>query len=212
MKSAVSKVYIGGDFFVLAPNSTDGKLPRSIGPNEPCPCASGKKFKKCCGGGSEPPKTGTRLTETLDRILKPRVAPAKPGRPKGTPNYQWTPEMDKVLTELWKKFRTASGGLFAKVENVMAKRLMELCPHESKPRKDSLRRAVRRRMTFLGLSTGKPPKEAKPNPAEPAKKAPKGVRSGAWTPGEISALLGMLGGDLIQEAIVERTRGVARAR
>jgi hypothetical protein len=61
-------------------------------------------------------------------------------------------------------------------------------------------------MAFLGLSTGKPRKEAKPNPAEPAKKMPKGVRSGAWKPGEISALLGTLGGDLIKETIVERTR------
>ena len=23
---------------------------RKIGPNEPCPCGSGKKFKKCCRG------------------------------------------------------------------------------------------------------------------------------------------------------------------
>ena len=180
---------------------TQGKF--KIGRNEPCPCGSGKKFKKCCG--NEPPKP--RLAETLDRTLEPRVAPGNPGRPKGAGNYEWTPEMDKVLTELWTKFRTASGGLFAKVENVMAKRLMELFPHESNPRKDSLRRAVRRRMAFLGLSGGNPPrKKAEPNPAERAKKAPEEVRSGAWTPGEISALLGTLGGDLIKETIVERTR------
>ncbi|HUT43583.1 MAG TPA: SEC-C metal-binding domain-containing protein [Desulfobacterales bacterium] len=24
-------------------------LPKKIGPNEVCPCGSGKKFKKCCG-------------------------------------------------------------------------------------------------------------------------------------------------------------------
>ena len=60
-------------------------------------------------------------------------------------------------------------------------------------------------MAFLGLSTGKPREEAKLNPAEPAKKAPKGVRSGAWNPDEISALLGTLGGDLIEETLVERT-------
>lgn len=36
-------------------------LPRSepvrstkVGRNDPCPCGSGKKFKKCCGSGSEP--------------------------------------------------------------------------------------------------------------------------------------------------------------
>jgi len=25
------------------------QLPSKIGRNEPCPCGSGKKFKKCCG-------------------------------------------------------------------------------------------------------------------------------------------------------------------
>ena len=60
-------------------------------------------------------------------------------------------------------------------------------------------------MAFLGLSTGNPRKKAEPNPAERAKKAPKEVRSGAWTPVEISALLGTLGGDLINETIVKRT-------
>lgn len=25
--------------------------PRKVGPNDPCPCGSGKKYKKCCGGG-----------------------------------------------------------------------------------------------------------------------------------------------------------------
>ena len=29
-------------------NNTQSK-PRKIGPNEPCPCGSGKKYKKCCG-------------------------------------------------------------------------------------------------------------------------------------------------------------------
>src|SRR2546425_11569499 len=24
---------------------------QKVGQNEPCPCGSGKKFKKCCGGG-----------------------------------------------------------------------------------------------------------------------------------------------------------------
>jgi preprotein translocase subunit SecA len=25
------------------------KAPKKIGPNDPCPCGSGKKYKKCCG-------------------------------------------------------------------------------------------------------------------------------------------------------------------
>ena len=189
-----------GEIFV-APNLT----PTKIGRNESCRCGSGKKYKHCCRDTG-----GCRLTETLDQILEPRVAPGKPGRTKGAPNYQWTPEIDKVLIELCTTYQRVSdlpGGWFAKVKNVMADRLIKLCPHESKPRKDSLRRAVRRRMAYLGLSGGNPPrKKAEPNPAERAKKAPEEVRSGAWTPGEISALLGTLGGDLIQETIVERAR------
>jgi len=81
---------------VLEPSSTTkhGKLPRQIG----------------CGTG-EPPKkaTGSRLAETLDRTLEPRVAPGKPGRPKDAPNYQWTPEMDKVLIELWTRYQQMGG-------------------------------------------------------------------------------------------------------
>jgi len=31
------------------PSGGNGGHPRSIGPNQPCPCGSGKKYKKCCG-------------------------------------------------------------------------------------------------------------------------------------------------------------------
>jgi hypothetical protein len=197
---------------MLAPNTTtttDGKLPKqTIGRNELCPCGSGKKFKKCCGAG-EPPKkaTGGRLAETLDRILEPRLAPGKQGRTKGAGNYDWTPEMDNQLLEFWRtrdnQGDAAPGGWLAKAKNVMAKRLMEACPRESTPRKDSLRRAVERHMASLGLS-GNHRKREEPDPAECTKVA-KEVSSGAWTPGEISALLATLGGDLIHETLVERT-------
>ena len=190
--------------------ATDAKLPRQrIGRNEPCPCESGKKFKKCCGADEPPEKaTGGRLAETLDQLLEPRVAPGKPGRPAGTGNYEWTPEMDQALRELLGRYDrdTAPGGWLAKAKNIMAKRLMESSPRESAPRKDSLRRAVERHMVVLGLSTGNPRKKAEPNPAECTKKAPKEKpSSGAWTPHEICALLGTIGGDLMNETLVERT-------
>ena len=195
----------------------DGKLPRRIGPNKPCPCGSGKNFKKCCVAG-EPPKKATsgRLAETLDRTLEPRLAPGKRGRTKGAGNYDWTPEMDNQLLEFWRTRDelgdAAPGGWLAKAKNVMAKRLMELCPRESTPRKDSLRRAVERHMVVLGLSTGNPRKKAEPNPAECTKKAPKEKpSSGAWTPHEICALLGTIGGDLMNETLVERTHHSPKA-
>src|SRR5262249_48855499 len=94
-------------------------------------------------------------------------------------------------------------------KSVMAQRLMKLCPRESKPRNDSLRRAVERRMAFLRLSTGEPRKKGEPNPPERA--APNEVASGAWTAAEITALLGTLGGDLIDETLVERTHHSVQA-
>ena len=187
----------------MAPNLTPIKIAR-IGRNESCPCGSGKKYKHCCaltGGG--------RLAETLDQILEPRVAPGKPGRPAGAGNYQWAPEMDKALRELLARYDRGGtappGGRLAFSKQVMARRLIELCPRESAPRVDSLRRAVERHLVCLGLSTGNPRKKAEPNPAECTKKEPKEVCSGAWTPREISALLGTIGGDLINETLVERT-------
>lgn len=38
---------------VIWPSSSGAPLPRhvaKIGRNDPCPCGSGKKFKRCCGG------------------------------------------------------------------------------------------------------------------------------------------------------------------
>jgi hypothetical protein len=32
-----------------APSSAPHRAPRKVGRNEPCPCGSGRKFKKCCG-------------------------------------------------------------------------------------------------------------------------------------------------------------------
>jgi len=37
----------------------DSLFQQSVGRNDPCPCGSGKKFKKCCLG-----KTGPRRTES----------------------------------------------------------------------------------------------------------------------------------------------------
>jgi hypothetical protein len=189
----------------VAPNFTPTKIRR----NEPCPCGSGKKYKQCCGANGS-----GRLTDTLDQILEPRVAPGKPGRPKGAPNYDWTPEMDNALRELFGKYDQGSmpppGGWVAYAKRAMVGRLMKLFPHGSKPREDSLRRAVERHMVLLGLSTGNHRKKAEPNPAECTEKAKK-VRSGAWTPHEIGALLGTIGGDLINETLVERTHHSPKA-
>lgn len=38
------------DLATMAPQAPYRRTHRKIGPNEPCPCGSGKKFKKCCRG------------------------------------------------------------------------------------------------------------------------------------------------------------------
>ena len=43
---------------------------------------------------NSPSKKRGNLAATLDRELEARLPPGKPGRPKGTNNYEWTPETD----------------------------------------------------------------------------------------------------------------------
>jgi hypothetical protein len=43
------------------------------------------------------------LAATLNPLLEPRLPAGQPGRPKGTSNYEWTPETDSLLTELCAK-------------------------------------------------------------------------------------------------------------
>src|ERR1035438_4273376 len=47
------------------------------------------------------------LGETLDSTLEPRVSPGRPGRSKGSHNYEWTPETDRILEELCTKYGPA---------------------------------------------------------------------------------------------------------
>jgi len=39
-----------GDVAVSTAAAEPYRAPPRVGRNEPCPCGSGKKFKKCCGG------------------------------------------------------------------------------------------------------------------------------------------------------------------
>ncbi|MBW2373532.1 MAG: SEC-C domain-containing protein, partial [Deltaproteobacteria bacterium] len=34
-----------------AAGGAGGSRPGKVGRNDPCPCGSGKKYKKCCGAG-----------------------------------------------------------------------------------------------------------------------------------------------------------------
>src|SRR5450759_3443482 len=60
------------------------------------------------------PKKRGNLAATLDPLLEPRVSAGRPGRPKGSGNYEWTPEADGLIMELCAKWarrrRNASWG------------------------------------------------------------------------------------------------------
>ncbi|QBI19912.1 SEC-C domain-containing protein [Egibacter rhizosphaerae] len=55
---------------------------RAAGRNEPCPCGSGRKFKKCCGGGGSPPLE-RRAAWLLDKAAEFAQRPRQ--RPSGIP-------------------------------------------------------------------------------------------------------------------------------
>jgi hypothetical protein len=127
------------------------------------------------------------LAASLDPLLQPRVAAGRPGRPKGTPNYEWTPEIDRLLTELCAK----SGA--AKAKRLVGRKLLENRPSELKPRWDSVRKAVEHRISRLGLAGGEPRKKAEASIAR------------RWTAAETATLLGALGADARIETIALRT-------
>ena len=60
---------------------------RGVGRNDPCPCGSGKKFKKCCLDSARPDRSATRLPET-------------------DPELEWSPDaasaVGKINEAVWK--------------------------------------------------------------------------------------------------------------
>jgi hypothetical protein len=136
------------------------------------------------------------LKETLDRTLEPRLPPGRPGRPKGSANYGWIPEADRILEDLCSRLGPSTA------KHVMKKKILEVrgCgPGEYKPRPDSVRNAVERRMSYLGLPTGRERKGPVSSTAKP------------WTPAQITALLGGLGADLIDKSLEQRTEHSIKA-
>jgi hypothetical protein len=133
------------------------------------------------------PKKRGNLAATLDQDLEPRLSPGQPGRRKGTSNYEWTPETDKLLTELCAKCGVA------KAKRLVGRRIQEERPTAAAPRPDSVRKAVERRMAKLGIPPGQ--KRRKPDMIE----------AKPWTEFQTKTLLGALGADATIESIALRT-------
>src|SRR6266545_4396813 len=133
------------------------------------------------------PKKRGDLAATLDRDLEPRRSPGQPGRPKGTSNYEWSPETDKLLIELCTKCGAA------KAKRVVGRRIQEDRPTEAVPRPDSVRKAVEHRMAKLGVPCGQSRRKPDIKEAKP------------WTECQTKTLLGALGGDANIKSIAART-------
>jgi excisionase family DNA binding protein len=146
-------------------------------------------------GASGTRKPRGNLAETLDRTLEPRVTACRRGRPNGVPNYEWTPEIDTLLTELCSKFGPA------KAKTVVGKQVVEMRrgPGKRTPRPDGLRKAIEHRLAELGLPTGR------------ERKRPETANGRPWTPREITALLACLGGDLHPDSVEARTHHTIKA-
>jgi hypothetical protein len=82
------------------------------GRNDPCPCGSGKKFKKCCLGKKQPALSGTRHrsglplppaspSRSLDRTKPSAPRPVAAPRPRSPAEERW----DTV----WKEFESQHG-------------------------------------------------------------------------------------------------------
>ena len=136
---------------------------------------------------NRPSKKRGNLAATLDQELEARLPPGKPGRPKGTNNYQWTPETDKLLVELCER----SGA--AKAKRLVGRKILEERSAGGAPRPDSVRKAVERRIAKLGICVGH--KRSKPDTRE--------VKP--WTECQIKTLLGALGADANIKSIAIRT-------
>jgi len=136
---------------------------------------------------NRPSKKRGNLSETLDRELEARLPPGQPGRPKGTTNYEWTPETDKLLVELCERSGTT------KAKRLVGRRIQEDRPAGAAPRPDSVRKAVERRMAKLGICAGQ--KRSKPDTRE--------VKP--WTECQTKTLLGALGADANIKSIAIRT-------
>ena len=131
-------------------------------------------------------KKGSLAVE-LDPYLVPRLAPGQPGRPKGSANYEWSPEADNTLIDLCKRLGPT------RAKPIMQRKLLELGIADPEARPDTIRKAVEYRMAKLNLPTGQ------------ARKAPAGRIAKRWTEAQTAALLGALGADATIESVAART-------
>ena len=180
-------IYIRGIFSTQAQTMPGGQLWR-VGMLEPSTASQVARTEEADDSTSNrPSKKRGNLAATLDQELEARLPPGKPGRPKGTNNYQWTPETDKLLVELCER----SGA--AKAKRLVGRRILEDRTAGAVPRPDSVRKAVERRMAKLGICVGQ--KRSKPDTRE--------VKP--WTECQTKTLLGALGADANIKSIAIRT-------
>jgi hypothetical protein len=58
----------------------------TVGRNDPCPCGSNKKYKKCCLAKDEAARAAQLAAEAAARAAEGEVAPAAAGTSPGKPS------------------------------------------------------------------------------------------------------------------------------
>jgi len=131
-------------------------------------------------------KTRGSLAATLDPLLRPRRPGGQIGRPKGSRNFEWTPEIDRLLTDLCNQRSPAA-------KRIVGKAIVQARGATSVPSSDSVRKAVERRIAALGVSRTQ------------RRRIPEDRVTKRWTEAQTAALLGALGADATIESIALRT-------
>jgi hypothetical protein len=86
-----------------SPDSTTQESTPSIGRNEPCPCGSGKKYKRCCGVSAAP------------KLTPPKIDPGQmPAMPPGMENMD--PQM---MTQAAQMLQRLPRGQLQRLQSIM---------------------------------------------------------------------------------------------
>ena len=79
-------------------------MKNKIGRNDPCPCGSGKKFKKCCISKSEMTQSHTWMDDDGLHIVGQGEPPTPEGLEKMTKKYQENIRKSPIWKEMVQKY------------------------------------------------------------------------------------------------------------
>jgi uncharacterized protein YecA (UPF0149 family) len=164
-------------------NSTEKKPEPQTGRNEPCPCGSGKKFKRCHGVDAAP-----KLTQAAPAAMPSGALPG------GFDPSQMDPAM---MQQMAKSLQRLPRGQLTKLQSIMQRAMSgqdvtrEASEFERMLPPEFQQMAMQMMMAQNMASAGVTPAEDKPMDADEAKKiVAKAVAEGKMTEAQAKELLG----------------------